>query len=196
MTAACLSCMCVTKLLRLGICVTESRGESTVDKEWHHPLWRKQKSGYSESPPRGAAGTLTVDRNDWRKEIVMRRSTVTWKGGQEKAVEWWLTLTELTSQHKSSRRNLWSSFPLKCFKPCGDVSKSYKLIITKCSGSHFSLLLVDHHYTRFVRYNFSTYIVAVAVIINITKNISFRCMIWGSHSGGYEEFYLLGLNAM
>jgi hypothetical protein len=28
----------------------------------------------------------------------------------------------------------------------------------------------------------------------ITSNT--RCRIWGSHSGGYEEFYLLGYNAV
>jgi hypothetical protein len=27
-------------------------------------------------------------------------------------------------------------------------------------------------------------------------SVFMRCKIWGSHSGGYEEYYLLGYNAV
>jgi hypothetical protein len=27
-------------------------------------------------------------------------------------------------------------------------------------------------------------------------NVNYKYRIWGSHSGGYEEYYLLGYNAM
>jgi hypothetical protein len=35
-----------------------------------------------------------------------------------------------------------------------------------------------------------------SAFVNYFRESEFTCRIWGSHSGGYEEFYYLGYNPM
>jgi hypothetical protein len=80
-------------------------------------------------------------------------------------------------------RNAYIAFPLRMFKFYSRTQQHFLIVQLKRFRKYLQYLL-----TTFVR-------VSYILLTPLPYQILF-CSIWGSHSGGYEAFYLLGYNAV